>query len=150
MLTLQTLQQQYEELREKLDPQCRRLLEKWEEKKAAYAADEFVYQVRGRDIKVETFTTSLSKTRIPKVMLPRYKDWGEILRWSLQENVPGEFPYTAGVFPFKRKGEDPTRMFAGEGGPERTNKRFHYLSFGQPFKRRCRCFDGFAARRFFQ
>jgi methylmalonyl-CoA mutase len=122
------LQKAYQELELDLDGDAKRILDAWEEKKAAYAADEFVYKVRNREIRVPTFTKSLSHSRIPRVVLPKYKDWGEILRWSLQENVPGEFPYTAGVFPFKRKGEDPTRMFAGEGGPERTNRRFHYLS----------------------
>jgi isobutyryl-CoA mutase len=97
--------------------------------------------VRGRDIRVPTRTESLSHTQVPKVVLPRYSGWGDILRWNLQENVPGEFPYTAGVFPFKRAGEDPTRMFAGEGGPERTNKRFHYVSFGLPAKRLSTAFD---------
>ncbi len=117
------------------------ILDGWEQKKAAYTAPEFVYQVRGRDIKVENYTKSLSHNDIPKVVLPKYKDWGDILKWSKQENVPGEFPFTAGVFPFKRKGEDPTRMFAGEGGPERTNKRFHYLSKGMPAKRLSTAFD---------
>lgn len=124
-----------------LDGRCRQILEHWEERKAAYAADEYVYQVRGRDIKVPTYTTSLSHSRIPRVVLPKFNDHGDILRWVLQENVPGEFPYTAGVFPFKRKGEDPTRMFAGEGGPERTNRRFHYLSLGMPANRLSTAFD---------
>jgi len=100
-----------------------------------------MYKVRGREIRVPTFTTSLSHSRIPRIALPRYKDWGEILRYCLQENVPGEFPFTAGVFPFKRKGEDPTRMFAGEGGPERTNRRFHYLSADMPANRLSTAFD---------
>ena len=100
-----------------------------------------MYSVRNKEIKVENYTISLSHNKIPKVVLPRYKDWGDILKWSRQENVPGEFPYTAGVFPFKRKGEDPTRMFAGEGAPERTNKRFHYLSKGTPAKRLSTAFD---------
>ena len=116
-------------------------IDSWEEKRAAYAADEFVYKVRDREIRVPTFTKSLSHSRIPRVVLPRYKDWGEILRWSLQENVPGEFPFTAGVFPFKRKGEDPTRMFAGEGDPERTNRRFHYVSLDMPANRLSTAFD---------
>jgi methylmalonyl-CoA mutase len=90
---------------------------------------------------METHTTSLSQSQIPKIALPKYKSWGDILRWSLQENVPGEFPYTAGLFPFKREGEDPTRMFAGEGGPERTNRRFHYVSLGMPAKRLSTAFD---------
>jgi methylmalonyl-CoA mutase len=139
--TLASLKKAYEEVELGLDGYCKRIIETWEDKKAQYKADEFVYQVRGREIRVPTFTTSLSHSRIPRVVLPRFKDWGEILRWSLQENVPGEFPYTAGVFPFKRKGEDPTRMFAGEGGPERTNKRFHYLSEGMPAARLSTAFD---------
>ncbi|MEK7254406.1 MAG: methylmalonyl-CoA mutase family protein, partial [Bacteroidota bacterium] len=126
---------------ENLDAQLKRLLETWEAKKANYASDEFVYLVRGKEVKVPTKWKSLSGTKIPKVILPRFKDWGEIVRWSLQENVPGEFPYTAGVFPFKRKGEDPTRMFAGEGAPERTNRRFHYLSHGMPANRLSTAFD---------
>jgi methylmalonyl-CoA mutase len=124
-----------------LDGQCKRILENWEAKKAAYAADEFVYQVRGKDIRVPTFTKSLSHNKIPRVVLPKFKDWGEILRWNLQENVPGEFPYAAGVFPFKRDGEDPTRMFAGEGNPERTNRRFHYVSLDMPATRLSTAFD---------
>ena len=138
---LDQLRSAYAELEIDLDGHAKRLLDGWEEKKARYAADEYVYQVRGRDIRVPTFTKSLSHTRIPRVALPRFQDWGEILRWSLQENVPGEFPYTAGVFPFKRQGEDPTRMFAGEGGPERTNRRFHYLSLDMPANRLSTAFD---------
>ena len=124
-----------------LDKLNQQTLETWEEKKARYAADEFVYQVRGKDIVVPTRHETLSHNKVPKVSLPKYQDWGDILRWNLQENVPGEFPYTAGVFPFKRQGEDPTRMFAGEGGPERTNKRFHYVSEGMPAKRLSTAFD---------
>ncbi|MBU6342728.1 MAG: methylmalonyl-CoA mutase family protein [Bacteroidetes bacterium] len=136
-----TLQQQYEELKKDLDGDCLRTIEQWEQKRARYAADEYEYLVRDKPIRVKTYSESLSHTRIPKVITPRYKDWGEILRWCLQENVPGEFPYTAGVFPFKRQGEDPTRMFAGEGGPERTNKRFHYVSQGLPAARLSTAFD---------
>jgi len=138
---LQTLENLYQELENNLDGPCKRILETWQAKKAAYAADEYVYQVRGKEIRVPTFTKSLSHTRIPRVALPKFQDWGEILKWSLQENVPGEFPYTAGVFPFKRKEEDPTRMFAGEGGPERTNRRFHYVSVGMPANRLSTAFD---------
>ncbi|MDB4286002.1 methylmalonyl-CoA mutase family protein [bacterium] len=130
-----------ESLRQDLTGECLRIVEGWEEKKARYKADEYVYQVRGRDIKVQTHTESLSHTKIPRVVLPSYRSWGDILLWSLQENVPGEFPFTAGVFPFKRQGEDPTRMFAGEGGPERTNKRFHYVSLGLSAKRLSTAFD---------
>lgn len=140
--TLQaTLRDMYDQLQQDLDGNNLRLLTSWEAKVARYAADEYVYQVRGKDIRVATHTRSLSGTRIARVSTPRYRSWGDILRWSLQENVPGEFPYTAGVFPFKRQGEDPTRMFAGEGGPERTNKRFHYLSLGMPAARLSTAFD---------
>ncbi|MCB0565501.1 MAG: methylmalonyl-CoA mutase family protein [Phaeodactylibacter sp.] len=139
--TLATLKKAYEDLELDLDGDCKRILDGWDEKKAAYGADEYIYKVRGKEIRVPTYTESLSHTRIPRVVLPRFKDWGEILRWVLQENVPGDFPYTGGVFPFKRKGEDPTRMFAGEGGPERTNKRFHYLSEDMPAARLSTAFD---------
>ncbi len=135
------LEKRYANLESDLDGQCKRILDGWDEKKQAYAGDEFVYKVRNREIRVPTFTTTLSHTRIPRVILPRYKDWGDILKWVLVENVPGEYPYTAGVFPFKRKGEDPTRMFAGEGGPERTNRRFHYLSLETPANRLSTAFD---------
>lgn len=138
---IEGLQKAYEETELNIDGHVKRVYENWADKKAAYAADEFVYQVRKREIRVPTFTTSLSHQRIPRVSLPKFKDWGEIVRWSLQENVPGEFPFTAGVFPFKRKGEDPTRMFAGEGDPERTNKRFHYLSLDVPANRLSTAFD---------
>jgi methylmalonyl-CoA mutase len=126
---------------EDMDGTCKRIVESWPEKVKAYTEDEFVYKVRNKEIKVQTYTKSLSQSKIPKVVLPKYQDWGDILKWNLQENVPGEFPYTAGVFPFKRKGEDPTRMFAGEGGPERTNKRFHYLSLDTPANRLSTAFD---------
>jgi methylmalonyl-CoA mutase len=130
-----------EDLRKDLDGECLRILEGWEEKKKRYTDAQYIYLVRGKEIKVETHTESLSRLQVPKVCLPKWADWGEILRWSLQENVPGEFPYTAGVFPFKREGEDPTRMFAGEGGPERTNRRFHYVSAGLPAARLSTAFD---------
>ncbi len=138
---LEALEKAYEDTRRQLDGRCLQIIEQWEAKKAAYEAEVFTYKVRGREIKVNTKVETLSHTKVPKVALPRYKNWGEILRWSLQENVPGEFPYTAGVFPFKRKGEDPTRMFAGEGAPERTNRRFHYLAQGMPAARLSTAFD---------
>ncbi len=138
---LKGMEDTYQEVSLDLDGKVKRIIDHWEEKKEAYAADEFVYKVRNKEIRVPTFTKSLSHSRIPRVVLPKFKDWGEIVRWSLQENVPGEFPYTAGVFPFKRKGEDPTRMFAGEGGPERTNRRFHYLSSDMPAARLSTAFD---------
>ena len=124
-----------------LHPDCKSLLDRWPEIVKKYKADDFVYLVRGKEIKLPLTTTSLSQLRIPKISLPRYEAWGDILRWLLTENLPGEFPYTAGVFPLKREGEDPTRMFAGEGGPERTNKRFHYVSLGQPAHRLSTAFD---------
>ncbi len=139
--TLQGLRETYAATEPGLAPSVRSLLEEWPSKKAAYAAEVFTYSVRGKDIRVPVRTKSLSGLDIPRVVLPKYKDWGDIVRWCLQENVPGTFPFTAGVFPFKRKGEDPTRMFAGEGGPERTNRRFHYLSYGMPANRLSTAFD---------
>ena len=124
-----------------LHPDCKQLIERWPDLVKKYQADYFEYTVRDKTIRQSLTTQSLSGTRIPKVILPRYKDWGDILRWQLQENIPGQFPYTAGVFELKRQGEDPTRMFAGEGGPERTNKRFHYVSLGQPAIRLSTAFD---------
>jgi isobutyryl-CoA mutase len=135
------LDELYEQASRDLDSANWRLLEEWPHLKARYKAQKYVYQVRGRDIEVDTTTQSLSRTLLPRIALPRYEGWGDILRWRLQENVPGEFPYTAGVFPFKRRGEDPTRMFAGEGGPERTNRRFHYVSQRMPAKRLSTAFD---------
>lgn len=137
----ETLQDIYKHLEEQLDGECKRLLRQWPETKLKYKQEYFVYKVRDKEIKQPLFYESLSKLQIPKVSLPRYEDWGDILRWLLTENVPGEFPYAAGVFPLKREGEDPTRMFAGEGGPERTNKRFHYVSLGQPAHRLSTAFD---------
>eukprot|EP01133_Synstelium_polycarpum_P013911 gene13911-16412_t len=139
--TQKALQDVYNHLEELLDGQCKRLLREWPETKEKYKAENFIYKVRDKEIKQPLFYESLSKLKIPKVSLPRYQDWGDILRWLLTENVPGEFPYAAGVFPLKRDGEDPTRMFAGEGGPERTNKRFHYVSLGQPAHRLSTAFD---------
>ncbi|HMQ07331.1 MAG TPA: methylmalonyl-CoA mutase family protein [Saprospiraceae bacterium] len=124
-----------------LNGDCLRMLQSWPEKAKRYKENEFVYRVRNKDIHVETYSLSLSQNKIPKVVLPAYRDWGDILKWQLLENVPGEFPYTAGVFPFKRTEEDPTRMFAGEGGPERTNRRFHYVSLDMPAKRLSTAFD---------
>jgi methylmalonyl-CoA mutase len=135
---LQQLKKRYED---QLHPECKKMIEAWPSVVKQYEADFFEYKVRDKVIKQPLTTSSLSGTRIPKVVLPRYRDWGDILRWQLQENIPGEFPYTAGVFPLKRVEEDPTRMFAGEGGPERTNKRFHYVSQGQPAKRLSTAFD---------
>lgn len=138
---IQALEDQYRALEQQLSPAARKTLAEWPALKAAYAADEYVYQVRGKEIRVPTYRTSLAHTRIPRVILPQFEDWGEILRWVMRENVPGAFPYTAGVFPFKRQEEDPTRMFAGEGGPERTNRRFHYVSLDMPATRLSTAFD---------
>lgn len=138
---IEAVQQTFDKVKLDLDPRNWKIIEEWEGKKQRYASDVYTYQVRGKDISVKTFTESLSHLKIPKVALPKYESWGDILRWTLQENVPGEFPYTAGLFPFKREGEDPTRMFAGEGGPERTNRRFHYLSSDMPAKRLSTAFD---------
>ncbi len=129
------------QLRAQLSNENWQLLDDWDQKVERYQADEFIYQIRNKEFRVDNHSISLAKNKIPKIVLPKYKDWGAILQWEKQENVPGEFPFTAGVFPFKRKSEDPTRMFAGEGGPERTNKRFHYLSLSQPAKRLSTAFD---------
>mgnify|MGYP002777777917 CR=1 FL=1 len=135
------LSQKLEETRAALDPACRNLLDEWPEIQQRFAADTYRYEVRGKTIEQPLTNTSLSGTRIPKITLPKYTDWGDRLRWRLTENLPGEFPYTAGVFPLKRQGEDPARMFAGEGLAERTNRRFHYLAQGQPAKRLSTAFD---------
>ena len=136
-----TLEDIYKHLEEHLDAECKRLLKDWPGLVEKYKADNFIYKVRDKEIRQPLYYTSLSQLKVPKIALPRYEDWGDILRWLLTENVPGEFPFTAGVFPLKREGEDPTRMFAGEGGPERTNKRFHYVSLGQPAHRLSTAFD---------
>jgi methylmalonyl-CoA mutase len=124
-----------------LDPKNYKLIEEWPAKVRQYKEPLFKFMVRDKEIGIQTHSESLSHIQIPKVALPKYQAWGELLQWSLQENVPGEFPYTAGIYPFKREGEDPTRMFAGEGGPERTNRRFHYVSLGMPAKRLSTAFD---------
>ena len=135
------LQEAYEKVNLEFDPKNWEILKTWEAKREKYRNPVFEFKVRDKVLTLDTHSESLSHLQIPKVVLPKYKSWGDILRWNLQENVPGEFPYTAGLFPFKREGEDPTRMFAGEGGPERTNKRFHYVSLGMPAKRLSTAFD---------
>ena len=135
------LQETYSQVELELDGYNRKIIETWPEKAQRYKDEFYVYKVRDKEIKVLTHTESLSHIQVPKVSTPKYEAWGDLLKWNLQENVPGEFPYTAGVFPFKREGEDPTRMFAGEGGPERTNRRFHYVSIGMPAKRLSTAFD---------
>ena len=124
-----------------LNPYNWEVITGWEDKVNKYKAPVYSFKVRGKEINIDTHTESLSHSQIPKVALPKYEAWGDILKWNLQENVPGEFPYTAGLYPFKRTGEDPARMFAGEGGPERTNRRFHYVSMGLPAKRLSTAFD---------
>ncbi len=138
---VESIQQTYDELMLDLDGHNQKILDQWEEKKAQFSQPIYSYQVRKKEIKVNTKVETLSGLEINKISLPKYKGWGDILKWNLRENVPGEFPFAAGVFPFKREGEDPTRMFAGEGGPERTNKRFHYVSRGLPAKRLSTAFD---------
>ncbi len=138
---LRHLIERYNALEDSLDQECRDLLRDWPATVRRYRADRYRFQVRDRVVEQDLFTESLSGTRVPKVSLPRYEDWGEILHWLLTENAPGMFPFAAGVFPLKRMGEDPTRMFAGEGGPEATNHRFHYLSKEMPAKRLSTAFD---------
>jgi methylmalonyl-CoA mutase len=130
-----------EGVREELSAESKRILNNWETLKESYAGDEFITKIRDKELRTLLTTTSLSGLKIPKVSLPKFKDYGEILRWVYKENVPGSFPYTAGVFPFKREGEDPKRQFAGEGTPERTNRRFHYLSKDDNAKRLSTAFD---------
>ena len=131
----------YRDLEARLHLDVRRLLEAWPATKRRYAASKYQFQVRDKVIELDLYTESLSHLRVPKVALPKYEDWGDLVTWLLRENTPGHFPFTAGVFPLKREGEDPARMFAGEGGPERTNKRFHYVSRGLPAKRLSTAFD---------
>ncbi len=138
---IKTLQEVYEKHALDLDPKNKYLLDHWQEKINQYLGEYYTFKVRNKELRIKTHTESLSHTQVPKVAVPRFEAWGEILQWALAENFPGEFPYAAGIYPFKREGEDPTRMFAGEGGPERTNKRFHYVSLGMPAKRLSTAFD---------
>ena len=132
---------QFEKVKLNLNPYNWEIILNWQEKFQKYKNPMYTFKVRGKEINIETHSESLSHSKIPKISLPKYQAWGDLLRWNLQENVPGEFPYTAGLYPFKRTGEDPTRMFAGEGGPERTNRRFHYVSLGMDAKRLSTAFD---------
>jgi methylmalonyl-CoA mutase len=132
---------QFEKVKMDLDPYNWEIILSWHDKIERYKAPIYTFKVRNKDINIETHSKSLSHSKIPKISLPKYEAWGDVLRWNLQENVPGEFPFTAGLYPFKRTGEDPTRMFAGEGGPERTNRRFHYVSLGLEAKRLSTAFD---------
>lgn len=135
------LLEQFNHIKKDLDPHHWDILLQWEDKKSRYKNPVYEFKVRDKEIRIPTHTSTLSKSEIPKVALPKYKAWGDLLRWVLQENVPGEFPFTSGLYPFKRTEEDPTRMFAGEGGPERTNRRFHYVSLGMDAKRLSTAFD---------
>ncbi len=138
---MKALDETYHQVALDLDPRNKVIIETWEEKLNLYQDEYYVFKVRDKEIKIKTHSESLSHSQIPKVSVPKFKGWGDILRWALKENFPGEFPYTSGIYPFKREGEDPTRMFAGEGGPERTNKRFHYVSLGMPAARLSTAFD---------
>lgn len=135
------LEETYAKIALDFDPRNQKVLDDWQTKKTNYTDPVYTFKVRDKEIKIQTHTESLSHTQVPKVALPKFEAWGDVLSWSLQENVPGEFPYTAGIYPFKREGEDPTRMFAGEGGPERTNRRFHYLSLDADANRLSTAFD---------
>ena len=135
------LEEEYQRVAKKIDNENLDLIHSWSKKLASYKDEYYIFKVRDKELKIKTHTESLSHLPIPKISLPKYEAWGDILQWQLQENVPGEFPFTAGIYPFKREEEDPTRMFAGEGGPERTNKRFHYVSLGMPAKRLSTAFD---------
>jgi len=135
------LKKEFDRIKMDFDPYNWEKILSWQAQVEKYTAPVYSFKVRDKEIKIATHSESLSHVQIPKVALPKYKAWGDLLAWILQENVPGEFPYTAGLYPFKRTGEDPTRMFAGEGGPERTNRRFHYVSAGLPAKRLSTAFD---------
>lgn len=135
------LEAEFDRVKLDLDPRNWLIIEGWPKQAQRYKDEFYIFKVRNKEIKIKTHTESLSHLQIPKVATPNYRNWGDLLRWILQENVPGEFPYTAGIYPFKREGEDPARMFAGEGGPERTNRRFHYVSMGLPAKRLSTAFD---------
>lgn len=138
---LELLFKEFDREKLNLDPYNWEIIRNWHLKVDRYTNPVYIFKVRDKEIKIATHTESLSHTQIPKVALPKYKAWGDLLHWNLQENVPGEFPFAAGLYPFKREGEDPSRMFAGEGGPERTNKRFHYVSAGMTAKRLSTAFD---------
>jgi methylmalonyl-CoA mutase len=136
-----TLRERYEVALADLDADLRRELTDWPETRARYEANEQSYTVRGKEIRIVNHSETLSHSKVPKVALPKARAWGELTRYLRAENLPGRFPFTAGVFPFKREGEDPVRMFAGEGPPERTNRRFHYLAKGQAAVRLSTAFD---------
>ncbi len=138
---IELLVKEFDRVKMNLDPFNWQIIQTWDEKVNKYKNPVYSFKVRDKEIKIATHTESLSHSQIPKIALPKYQAWGDILKWNLQENVPGEFPFASGLYPFKREGEDPSRMFAGEGGPERTNKRFHYVSARLPAKRLSTAFD---------
>ncbi|MES2627447.1 MAG: methylmalonyl-CoA mutase family protein [Bacteroidota bacterium] len=138
---IKVLHAEFDRVKLELDPKNWVIIQEWEAKRKLFKDEFYTFKVRDKEIKIKTHSESLSHSQIPKVVTPAFPNWGSILRWSLTENVPGEFPYAAGIYPFKREGEDPTRMFAGEGGPERTNRRFHYVSKGMPAARLSTAFD---------
>ncbi len=140
--TSATLSDKFDEYWNSLKPETQKMLNEWDECKSTYEQDELIYTIQGKEYQMKLYHESLSGTKIPKVAMPQYDSWGELVKFLYKENVPGTFPFTAGVFPFKRTTEDPKRQFAGEGGPERTNKRFHYLSEGDKSKRLSVAFDG--------
>jgi methylmalonyl-CoA mutase len=139
--TLLLLRQRYNDAMRTLSEDAIDLLQTWPERKAGLRTENYSYEVRGREITGNNYRDSLSRLQIPKIGMPRDSDWGELLSFLMRENLPGAFPYTAGVFPYRRTGEDPIRMFAGEGTPERTNRRFHLLAHGQPAVRLSTAFD---------
>ncbi len=138
---ISSIKKRIKNLENQLLPNSKELLKNWPSKEKAYRDEIFKFKVRDRILQIKTHVESLSHTQVPKIATPRFKAWGDLLKWMMQENVPGEFPFTAGIYPFKRQEEDPTRMFAGEGGPERTNKRFHYVSESMPAIRLSTAFD---------
>ena len=139
--TVEVLEPLAQEREGRVDPHARKLLAQWPDLQKAYAGDEYVVKIRDKEIRTALVTTSLSGSKIRKVALPQYEDHGEIVKWLMLDNVPGSFPYTAGTFAFKREGEDPTRMFAGEGDAFRTNRRFKLVSEGMPAHRLSTAFD---------
>ena len=138
---LKVLVEKFEQVKKDLNPHNWDTLQSFGSDMQRYKDEFYIFKVRDKELKIATHSESLSHNQIPKISTPKYRSWGDVLNWTLQENFPGQFPYTAGLFPFKREGEDPTRMFAGEGGPERTNRRFHYVSLGMPAKRLSTAFD---------
>ncbi|MBI5248617.1 MAG: methylmalonyl-CoA mutase family protein [Desulfomonile tiedjei] len=138
---LQAIKHLQEVIEKKLDPRALRLVGEWEDIREAYSGEEYVFKVRGKEIRIPLRHRTLSGTSLPRTVLPKFQDRGQLLRWRLKENLPGMFPYTAGVYPFKRQDEEPTRMFAGEGDPFRTNRRFKYLSENYTAKRLSTAFD---------